>query len=83
MKLPTIFLALTSLAAASPSVAFVAGSCGKCDTFPSGNTGGNAQVPLRLSDKVNDGAYKCADFGDEVRLSTCYNAECGLCVFFG
>ncbi|KAF2631434.1 hypothetical protein BU25DRAFT_454886 [Macroventuria anomochaeta] len=84
MKNLTTLLAiasLTTLTAAAPSL--VEGSCGKCDTFPGPQIGGNAQIPLRNSANKSDGkAYKCTTFGKEVRLSTCTNQICSLCMIF-
>lgn len=84
MKTATAFLALaglSTLTAAAPSL--VEGSCGRCDTYPSGQIGGYAQIPLRTSaDKVTGKAYKCTTFGKEVRLSSCINQACGLCMIF-
>lgn len=86
MKLPRAILAatgLTFLTFAAPSTALVEGSCGVCDTFPSGAIGGSAQIPLRSStDHDNGKAYKCTTFDKAVRLSTCVNNECGLCMIF-
>jgi hypothetical protein len=86
MKTFITFLALTGLTiliTAAPSGTGTQGSCGKCDTFPSGTIGGNAQIPLRASaDKSNGKAYKCTTFDKEVRLSTCTNQICGLCMIF-
>ena len=84
MKILTTLLAvagLTILTTAVPSLA--EGGCGKCDTYPSGQMGGNAQVPLRTSADKSDGKpYKCTTFGREVRLSTCTNQICSLCMIF-
>lgn len=80
MKLPTLLATttLTLLATASSGEP----SCGKCDTLPSAQLGGNAQIPLRTSAKTSGEAYKCTTFGKEVRLSTCINRVCGLCMIF-
>lgn len=86
MKTLTTLLALaglTILITAAPSSIGTEGSCGKCDTFPSGEIGGNAQIPLRTSADKSDGkAYKCTTFGKELRLSTCTNQGCDLCMIF-
>lgn len=86
MKILTALLAvagLTFLTAAAPSVALVQGSCGVCDTFPNGAIGGSAQIQLRASaDKATGKAYKCTTFDKEVRLNTCVNQDCGLCMIF-
>ena len=86
MKTLTTLLALTNLTivtTAAPSTSKKDGSCGKCDIFPSGTIGGNAQIPLRTSaDEKNGKAYKCTTFGKEVRLSTCTNEICGFCIIF-
>ncbi|KAF1361610.1 hypothetical protein EJ07DRAFT_153844 [Lizonia empirigonia] len=84
MKAFPAILALSSLALlafAAPSG--TQGSCGKCDTFPSPQIGGNAQIPLRRSaSKSSAQTFKCTTFGQGVRLSTCTNQICGLCMMF-
>ncbi|KAF3032994.1 hypothetical protein E8E12_004139 [Didymella heteroderae] len=86
MKLPRNLLAVTSfvsLTAAAPSAALVEGSCGVCDTFPNGAIGGSAQIQLRSSTDHDKGkAYKCTTFDKEIRLNTCVNNQCGLCMIF-
>ncbi|KAJ4408536.1 hypothetical protein N0V91_003187 [Didymella pomorum] len=83
---PTTFLAVTGLAFlsfAAPSAALVEGSCGVCDTFPSGTIGGSAQIPLRSSSDHDKGkAYKCTTFDKAIRLNTCLNDHCALCMIF-
>jgi hypothetical protein len=74
---PTTFLAVTGLAFlsfAAPSAALVEGSCGVCDTFPSGTIGG--------SDHDKGKAYKCTTFDKAIRLNTCLNDHCALCMIF-
>jgi hypothetical protein len=86
MKTLTTLLAVTSLAfitTAAPSRGLVQGSCGVCDTFPNGAIGGSAQIPLRSStDHDKDRAYKCTTFDQLVRLNTCVNLQCDLCMIF-
>ncbi|KAF1931881.1 uncharacterized protein M421DRAFT_322662 [Didymella exigua CBS 183.55] len=86
MKTLTNLLAvagLICLTAAAPSPALIQGSCGVCDTFPNGAIGGSAQIALRSStDHVKGRAYKCTTFDSEVRLNTCVNQQCGLCMIF-
>ena len=75
------FTGLTTIAIAAPSG--TGNSCGRCDTLPSPQIGGNAQIQLRTSaNKATGKAYKCTTFGKEVRLSTCSNQSCGLCMIF-
>lgn len=84
MRIPATILTiagLTTIATAAPSD--TVSSCGRCDTLPSPQIGGNAQIPLRTSvDKAAGKAYKCTTFAKEVRLSTCSNQYCGMCMFF-
>ena len=71
---------LTALATAAPS--YAKNNCGRCDTVPRGVIQ-FAQIPLFASaDPANGNVYKCTTFGKEVRLTTCVNNYCGLCVMF-
>lgn len=83
MKVLTLsaLYAFTILTAAAPSLS--GNDCGRCDTYPSGRLGGNAIIPLRTSADPDKGkAYKCTTLGKEVRLDTCFNNNCGLCMVF-
>ncbi len=83
MKILNTLLAIAGFAlllTAGPVM--IQGTCGKCDTYPSGNIGGNAQIPLRLHNDDNRKIFECTTFDKEVRLSTCNNAVCDLCMFF-
>ncbi|KAF3010780.1 hypothetical protein E8E13_007836 [Curvularia kusanoi] len=58
-------------------------NCGRCDTIPSPEIGGNAQIQLHTSvDVVKGKPYECETLDKEVHLEICFNYFCGNCILF-